>query len=105
MTQTITINSTIGTVDELDENMSRVMWLAASQIMEEHLGIYCSLVTLGNGTRILYSCNLPVAAFVTGRGYLRTSQKCSRATSSHIRKWLDGATAAEVQQEELDALL
>ena len=54
-------------------------------------------IDLGNGHRVLFSYNTPVAeSFVTpeGRIYRMTSQKWSATTSRHIKAWvpIDGAT-------------
>lgn len=61
-------------------------------------------VTLPNGTQILFSYSTPVAAYVPGRGWLRTSTKHSVTTSRHINQWLDGIKAESVPQAEIDAL-
>ena len=55
--------------------------------------------------RILFSYRTPVAAYVFGRGYVRTETKWSVTTSRHINKWLDGVTAEKVAQTYLDNLV
>ena len=55
--------------------------------------------------RILFSYRTPVAAYVFGRGYVRTETKWSVTTSRHINKWLDGGTANKVSQTYLDNLV
>ena len=55
--------------------------------------------------RILFSYRTPVAAYVFGRGYVRTEKWWSVTTSRHINKWLDGGTAKEVPQTYLDKLV
>ena len=52
--------------------------------------------------RFLFSYRTPVAAYVFGRGYVRTETKWSVTTSRHINKWLDGVTAEKVAQTYLD---
>lgn len=54
--------------------------------------------------RVLFSYKTPVAAYVNGRGYVRTSKRWSNTTSRHINKWLDGAEADSVEQKFLDNL-
>lgn len=54
---------------------------------------------------VLFSYNTPVAAFVNGRGYIKTSTKYSVTTSRHIRRWLGLMDAEEVDQSEIDALV
>ncbi len=60
---------------------------------------------LSDGTVILFSYETPVAALIPGKGYVRTSTHYSRTTSKHIGQWLDGITAATVDQSALNALL
>ena len=55
--------------------------------------------------RILFSYRTPVAAYVFGRGYVKTEKWSSVTTSRHINKWLDGGTAKEVAQTYLDNLV
>ena len=57
---------------------------------------------------ILVSYQTPVAAWIKGRGYLRTSEYHSVTTSRHINEWLAEQNAAKVtpvEQEELDKLM
>jgi hypothetical protein len=70
-----------------------------------HIGSNQTVLTLTNGTRILYSYSTPVAAYVIGRGYLRTDQHYSATTSKHINVWLDGAEYEIVTQAEIDSLV
>ena len=57
-----------------------------------------------NGNTILLSYNTPVAAFLSGKGYVKTEEFHSTTTSKHINKWI-GPGAVEVPQVEIDALL
>jgi hypothetical protein len=61
-------------------------------------------LTLANGTTVFFSYKTPVAAFVSGRGLLRTDTRYSVTTSKHLNQWLDGRDATEVPQAELDSL-
>lgn len=65
-------------------------------------------VTLSNGDILLISYSTPVAAFVSGRGILRTNKKWSSTTTKHINQFIarnaPNATATMVEQEELDAM-
>ena len=54
---------------------------------------------------ILFSYKTPVAAWVSGRGWLRTSTKYSKTTTKHINKWLRGYAAQDVDQSVLDTLV
>lgn len=64
-----------------------------------------TLIELKDGTVVLFSYKTPVAAFVPGTGYVRTSTKWSVTTSKHINKWLRGALAGSVDQSYLDNLI
>jgi hypothetical protein len=60
--------------------------------------------------RILFSYKTPVAAWISGRGYVRTSQFWSVTTSKHINMWLrdnycNPDEVQKVPQSELDNLL
>ena len=55
--------------------------------------------------RILFSYSTPVAAYVFGRGDVKTEKWYSTTTTRHINKWLDGGTAKEVSQTYLDKLV
>ena len=55
--------------------------------------------------RILFSYRTPVAAYVFGRGYVRTEKWWSVTTSRHINKWTDNCTVKEVSQTFLDKLV
>lgn len=54
--------------------------------------------------QVLYSYETPVAAWVLGKGYYRTTQYFSRSTSKHISQWLDGRSAEMVDQSYIDNL-
>ena len=52
-------------------------------------GTNATVVSIGDN-EVLFSYSTPVAAFVPGRGYLRTDRHFSVTTSRHINKWIDG---------------
>lgn len=54
---------------------------------------------------VLFSYKTPVAAWVSGRGYLRTAEHFSKTTSKHINRWLDGAIAQVVPHSEIEKLV
>ena len=67
-------------------------------------------VELKDGTLVLISYETPVAAFVVGKGILRTNKKWSVTTTRHINQWINDnyssyVTVTEVEQSELDNLL
>jgi hypothetical protein len=71
-----------------------------------------SIPGMRGDTRILFSYETPVAAMnlspewhaKNGNGCIRTDKKWSNTTSRHISKWLQGGSAAAVDQSELDNL-
>lgn len=71
-----------------------------------------TIITTPNGTRVLYSYNTPVAAWMTepteltpGNIYIYTDCRWSRTTSRHISAFLDGAEAVPVPQSFLESLV
>ena len=56
--------------------------------------------------RIFFSYRTPVAAYIFGRGYVRTEKWFSVTTSRHINKWIGkDVTTEEVSQTYLDNLV
>lgn len=41
-----------------------------------------------DGTTILFSYQTPVAAFVPGKGFMKTDKFFSSSTTKHINKWI-----------------
>lgn len=68
------------------------------------IGSNQSELHLGDDTMVLFSYQTPVAAWVSGRGWIRTDTKYSKTTSKHINQWL-GAAGTVVPQAEINALL
>jgi hypothetical protein len=68
------------------------------------LGANKTELRLNSGAIVFVSYETPVAAFVPGRGWLRTETRHSVTTSKHINQWL-GGPAVEVPQAEINALL
>lgn len=60
-------------------------------------------VEISDTVTVFFSYKTPVAAHVSGRGYLKTDKFWSKTTSRHINKWIDG-TSTTVPQAELDNL-
>ncbi len=57
--------------------------------------------------RILFSYKTPVAAYVFGKGYVKTDKFWSVTTSRHINKWMGSQTAKDcalMLQSDLDNL-
>jgi hypothetical protein len=61
-----------------------------------------------DGTVVLVSYETPVACFISGEGYYKTSEHYSKTTSRHINQWLPshyGKDAKTKTPEELSRLL
>ena len=63
-----------------------------------------TLLEFDTGEQVFFSYKTPVAGFIPGEGYIRTSKKWSSTTTRHINKYLAGVKAKEVNQETLDNL-
>ena len=64
--------------------------------------------------RVLFSYSTPVAAYVFGRGYVKTEKWYSTTTTRHINKWINmdmpysgyiAVTTEKVAQTYLDKLV
>lgn len=53
-----------------------------------NVGSNQTVLSLDNGTEILFSYNTPVAGFVEGYGYVKTDKFHSKTTSKHINNYL-----------------
>jgi len=66
-------------------------------------------VELANDTLVLFSYKTPVAAFIPGKGFIKTNKKWSVTTSKHIKQWFDSkwsnVQAELVDQSVLDSLV
>lgn len=76
----------------------------------QQIGSNQTEVQLADGTEILFSYTTPVAARVSGRGWIRTEQKWSSTTTKHVNAWFrkhrggsDGVPT--VPQWDLDQLV
>ena len=54
---------------------------------------------------IFFSYNTPVACFIPGQGYFKTSKNWSNTTNRHVNKWLDGIEAEQKPQSFFDNLI
>ncbi len=63
-----------------------------------------------NGTRVLFSYGIPVAAYIPGIGpvgtYIRTNRTHSKTTSRHVTEWLGSGcrSVPQVDQATLDSI-
>jgi hypothetical protein len=63
-----------------------------------------STVKLSDGREVCLSYGVPVAAFVPGRGYVRTAARYSVTTSKHMNQFA-GKDAPELPEAEFRALI
>lgn len=61
-------------------------------------------VSLSGGVRVLISYQTPVAAYVPGRGYLRTSGN-TPTTSRHITMWMGKGVGTVVSDQEIQDIV
>lgn len=61
-------------------------------------------VKLSDGREVCLSYGVPVAAFVPGRGYIKTDRKYSVTTSKHANQYA-GAKAKVIPDAEFRALV
>ena len=86
----------------------------------KQIGSNMTVLTLNDGTEILFSYATPVAGYLSmealetrpfpkevGNGVLffRTAKKWSSTTTRHINKYLEGCTAAVVPQDQIESLV
>ena len=69
------------------------------------LGSNQTLLTLPNGDEVFFSYDTPVAGWVSGKGFWRTSQKYSRTTSKHVGKYANTYRVQELSPEATASLL
>jgi len=74
----------------------------------KQLGSNMTVLTLNNGTEVLFSYETPVAGF-SGTSYdytyFRTDQKWSKTTTRHVNKYLNGQDAAILGQWEINEMV
>jgi len=62
-----------------------------------------TFVQLDQGREVLISYRTPVAAFIPGVGYVKTSRKYSKTTSRHVNQY--AINAVEVSPREFQRLI
>ncbi|WP_429498807.1 hypothetical protein ACQUFY_05775 [Robbsia andropogonis] len=65
------------------------------------IGTNQQVLEFKDGTRILFSYESPVAAFVPNEGYEKTERFISRTSEKHAAKWIGKETCKTVSQEQL----
>lgn len=70
----------------------------------QNLGSNKTSLTLKDGTEIFFSYSTPVAAYIPGRGYVKTDEKYSVTTSKHINSFVP-PNAEVVPQSDINDLV
>jgi hypothetical protein len=63
------------------------------------------MVEFKNGIQVLFSYQTPVAAFIPGEGYLRSSNKFSNTTTRHINAWMGKESTKTIDQHKLESIV
>lgn len=58
-----------------------------------------------DGTRLLFSYEVPVAAYVPGAGFIATNEAVSPTTARRINDWIGSAPFREVAQADVFAVI
>lgn len=70
----------------------------------QRLGANVAVINLHNGTRILFSYDTPVAAYIPGEGYIKSERFFSRTTTGHVSQFAKGNMARTVTHETMAKL-
>lgn len=62
------------------------------------LGSNQTEIELSDGTRVLFSYETPVAAYIPGEGYYKTSERYSVTTSKHVERYVVGDVKEKPQE-------
>lgn len=71
----------------------------------KNLGANKTVISLASGTDVFVSYETPVAAFIPGRGYVKTDKSWSVTTSKHITVWAGKKVTETEPQEFFDNLI
>ena len=71
----------------------------------ERLGPSMTVLHLQNGFNVLFSYEIPVAAWVGHDGYIKSDKFVSRTSADHVTKWLKGNTVQVVPHDEIAKLI
>lgn len=66
---------------------------------------HVSVVNLADGRQVCLSYGVPVAAFIPGRGYVKTAERFSVTSSRHANTFGVGPATPEVPAAEFAALI
>lgn len=58
-----------------------------------------------DGTRLLFSYETPVAAYVPGKGFIVTQANVSATTARRIKDWVGSASFRDVDQADIFAVI
>lgn len=66
---------------------------------------HATILFVKDGTEILFSYSTPVAAYIPGRGFVKTDKFWSKTTSRHINKYLSGVDTVAIESQTFFDLL
>lgn len=69
------------------------------------LGANKTVLSLDSGVEVFFSYNTPVAAFISGRGYVKTDKLWSATTAKHITQWAGKKVTTTEPQSFFDNLV
>ena len=64
-----------------------------------------TVIQLDTGDEVFYSYETPVAGWISGKGYWRTTEKFSRTTSKHVGQYADTYRVRDLSPEQVTELL
>lgn len=67
----------------------------------QRLGANVAVINLNNGARILFSYDTPVAAYIPGKGYIKSERFFSRTTTAHVSQFFKGNQGATVTHDTM----
>ncbi|OZI20082.1 hypothetical protein CAL26_21240 [Bordetella genomosp. 9] len=54
-----------------------------------------------DGTQLLFSYEVPIAAFIPGQGYIVSDEDMSPTNERRVAEWVDFSNAREVSQDQI----
>ena len=69
------------------------------------LGPNKTLITFPNEDEVFFSYETPVAGWICGKGYWRTTEKFSRTTTKHVNQYADTYRVRDLSPEQVTELL
>ena len=71
----------------------------------KQLGPNKTVITMPNEDEIFFSYETPVAGWICGKGYWRTTEKFSRTTSKHVSQYVNTYRVRDLTPDQTAELL